>query len=90
MSIQNKYQLVSRFSQYNLTKQEWLDKNPILLKGEIGVESDTSAIKIGDGINIWSNLPYQYGLDLSYTAGNGISITGKQISTQLLYEIVEL
>lgn len=90
MSIQNQHKLIVRFSQYNFTKQEWLNKNPILLDGEIGVENDTSAIKIGDGINPWSNLPYQYGLDLNYTAGKGISITNKQISTQLIYEIVEL
>lgn len=36
----------------------WTEKNPVLLKGEMGVETDTRKIKIGDGLNRWSALGY--------------------------------
>ena len=36
----------------------WTEKNPVLLKGEMGVETDTRKIKIGDGLNKWSDLGY--------------------------------
>ena len=29
-----------------------------LLSGEIGIETDTHKLKIGDGVNTWGNLPY--------------------------------
>lgn len=52
-------------SQYNLrvlnptnTAANWTSLNPILLKGEIAFESDSSRFKIGDGITAWNNLPY--------------------------------
>ena len=34
------------------------DINPILLKGEIGIEIDTNKIKIGDGVKTWTQLDY--------------------------------
>lgn len=40
------------------TAKNWKDKNPILLKGEIGFESDTKNYKIGDGIRTWTQLDY--------------------------------
>lgn len=30
----------------------------VLLKGEIGFESDTNKMKVGDGVTTWANLPY--------------------------------
>ena len=36
----------------------WDTKNPILLKGEMGVETDTRKIKIGDGTTAWKTLSY--------------------------------
>lgn len=36
----------------------WNTKNPILLKGEMGVETDTRKIKIGDGTTAWKALSY--------------------------------
>ena len=36
----------------------WTSKNPVLLKGEIGNESDTGKFKIGDGSSEWSALSY--------------------------------
>ena len=36
----------------------WSFNNPILFAGEIGVESDTQKIKVGDGLTTWVDLPY--------------------------------
>ena len=37
------------------------DTTTILLAGEIGIESDTLKLKVGDGKSIWINLPYVNG-----------------------------
>ena len=42
----------------NGTAAEWTAKNPVLLKGEMGVETDTHKIKVGDGSTQWSKLAY--------------------------------
>ena len=36
----------------------WAELNPVLGKGEIGIESDTNLSKIGDGSTHWNDLPY--------------------------------
>lgn len=36
----------------------WRTKNPVLLKGEMGVEIDTGKFKIGDGASGWNDLEY--------------------------------
>ena len=40
------------------TSTFWTTANPILAQAEQGYEIDTRKMKIGDGINHWSNLPY--------------------------------
>jgi hypothetical protein len=40
---------------------KWIVNNPILLSGEIGYETDTTFLKIGDGATTWNNLPYWKG-----------------------------
>ena len=37
---------------------EWTAKNPLLQRGEIGIESDTHKAKVGDGTTYWNTLPY--------------------------------
>lgn len=37
---------------------EWTAKNPLLQRGEIGVESDTHKVKVGDGLTYWNSLQY--------------------------------
>ena len=37
---------------------DWTSINPVLLAGEPGVELDTGKMKMGDGINAWTVLPY--------------------------------
>lgn len=36
----------------------WSSTNPILLSGELGLETDTKFFKIGDGTTPWNMLPY--------------------------------
>jgi hypothetical protein len=40
------------------TAAEWVSANPTLAAGELGYETDTSAIKIGDGSSVWTSLAY--------------------------------
>jgi hypothetical protein len=37
---------------------EWSNANPILLLGEVGIESDTRKVKVGDGVTHWNDLDY--------------------------------
>ena len=48
MEINSKIQL------RNDTAANWTTSNPILLKGEMGVEIDTGKFKIGNGTTQWS------------------------------------
>lgn len=36
----------------------WAQQNPLLQRGEIGIEQDTKKLKIGDGIHRWNELDY--------------------------------
>lgn len=45
----------------------WTSVNPTLAAGEIGFESNTGAIKLGDGSTAWASLPY---LRATEPAGN--------------------
>ena len=40
------------------TAEEWLLKNSLLRSGEIGFEVDTKRFKMGNGLLLWSQLPY--------------------------------
>lgn len=42
----------------NDTAENWTNANPLLLKGEMGVETDTGKTKIGNGIDHWTTLKY--------------------------------
>ena len=45
----------------NDTAEKWAAENPVLSKGEIGVEIDTRKFKIGDGVTAWVALRYASG-----------------------------
>lgn len=49
---------VSHFICRNDVAINWRVKNPVLKKGEMGIETDTSLMKIGDGVSTWNNLEY--------------------------------
>ena len=40
------------------TAAEWTSGNPTLATGEMGVETDTGKIKVGDGATAWTSLGY--------------------------------
>lgn len=40
------------------TSANWASANIVLLKGEIGLESDTGLVKFGNGVDPWNSLPY--------------------------------
>jgi hypothetical protein len=60
----------------------WTSVDPVLSAGEIGLESDTDKIKLGDGTSSWTELDYFYGslantpYVQSLVAGTGLTITG--------------
>lgn len=50
-----------RVQHKRMTKSQWLLSDVILLDGEIGVESDTGYLKVGDGENPFPKLKYLTG-----------------------------
>lgn len=48
-------QLNSRIIIRNDTAANWSNANPVLLKGELGIETDTGVVKYGDGVATWDN-----------------------------------
>ena len=42
------------FKAKNKTAAQWSAANPVLLAGEIGIESDTRKFKFGDGATAWN------------------------------------
>ena len=60
----------------NDTASNWTTENPVLSKGEIGVEIDTAKFKFGDGVKTWTQLSYA-GTVVSASNTNGhITIDG--------------
>lgn len=47
-----------RMQQRRATAEQWLLADPVLAEGEIGLETDTSSFKIGNGVDTWSLLDY--------------------------------
>ena len=48
-----------KMAQRRDTAANWTSANPTLLAGEIGIESNTNKIKIGDGSTAWTSLSYR-------------------------------
>ena len=44
------------------TAANWTSANPVLLVGEIGLETDTKKYKVGDGTTAWGSLTYWSGV----------------------------
>jgi len=49
---------ITRFKLRNGTAAAWTAANPVLLAGEMGIETDTRRYKVGDGTTAWSSLSY--------------------------------
>ena len=72
--------LNSKIQIRNDTAANWTTSNPVLLKGELGIEIDTRKYKIGDGVINWTTL--------KYASGGGVEIKESDpISTDTGYEI---
>nr|DAD76573.1 MAG TPA: hyaluronidase [Siphoviridae sp. ctOkv13] len=70
-------QIKTRILLRNDVATAWTTANPVLMKGEIGIETDTNKFKIGDGVKAWSALPY-VGTQVKVT-GEGEVITGASV-----------
>jgi len=67
------------------TASQWTSANPILAAGEMGVETDTRKVKVGDGATSWTSLDYvasdtpaiseiaQDAINDAFVAGTGIT-----------------
>lgn len=70
------------------TASEWTSANPVLASGELGLETDTKKIKVGDGSSDWANLSYALGgqdlqavTTFGSTTDRSISITNSTVSS---------
>ena len=57
--------LKGKFMPQYRTAAQWSAADTVLLRGEIGVESDTRKFKFGDGTTSWNNLGYAQSADTS-------------------------
>ena len=62
----------------------WVTKNPILAQGEIGIETDSRKLKIGDGTTTWNHLIYyQFRDALGYLQNGGYTGTGQDLKDEI-------
>lgn len=52
--------MATRMLQRRGTAAAWAAQNPVLSAGEIGFETDTKVLKMGDGVNAWNDLQSSY------------------------------
>ena len=52
--------MTSRLQNRRDTASAWTSANPTLAAGEMGLETDTSKFKLGDGVTAWNSLAYAY------------------------------
>ena len=63
---------------------QWVASTRILAVGEPGVETDSGRIKIGDGTNLWSALPWS-GAAIGKSSTNGaLTINGADVVVYVL------
>ena len=68
------------------TKARWVEVNPILMEGEIGLEIDTNNIKMGDGVHAWNELEYGVGIEnITSELGDSENLAASQklVNTEL-------
>ncbi len=66
------------------TASNWTSANPVLAQGELGAETDTSKIKIGDGSTAWSSLSYLIDAGGYITATSTNTLTNKTLTAAVL------
>ena len=60
------------------TAARWASQNPVLAAGEIGYETDTRKMKLGDGTSSWTQLSYLVADGTGTGTGGG---SGGQVAT---------
>lgn len=55
------------------TAANWTSANPTLANGEMGIETDTSQYKIGNGSTAWNSLSYSSLPSTAVTSSNVFS-----------------
>ena len=49
------------------TAANWTSANTVLALGELGLETDSGRMKVGNGSSSWTSLPYQSSVDSAST-----------------------
>ena len=60
-----------RMQYYQMTAAQWVSKNPVLLQGEKGIETDSRRTKTGNGTSTWVQLPYDEDIETAAKIANG-------------------
>lgn len=74
------------------TAAQWTSANPTLLSGEIGLETDTGKMKMGDGSTDWTSLDYNILAGVIYIDSSGniqfqqSNATGSSIGNGIIIE----
>jgi hypothetical protein len=78
---------ITRFKLRNGTAAQWTAENPILLEGEVGIETDTRNFKVGNGVSAWSALSYYIASSVPLVRGQVSKMTDGTIDivTQGVY-----
>ncbi len=81
--------IIKGISQRNDTAANWTSVNPVLGKGEMGIENDTRKFKFGDGISTWAELEYastdEIVVDAEVSAESENPIQSKAMFEELRY-----
>lgn len=75
------------------TSINWTSNNPVLLAGEIGIESDTNKFKIGNGTSAWNELDYAGGGEVVLYSTTGQNTDGamtQKATTDALPQCIEI
>jgi hypothetical protein len=69
------------------TASTWTSTNPTLYSGEIGFETDSGRIKIGDGTTSWTGLDYSVVVPSGFIAGSGLSVDVSADGSTVTYSL---
>ena len=73
--------MATRMQQRRGTAAQWLAADPVLAAGEMGFETDTNEFRIGDGVNVWSDLsPFKNLEDLGGSLDDYVLLTSKGVA----------
>jgi hypothetical protein len=65
----------------------WTSANPTLYAGEIGYETDSGRIKVGDGTTAWTSLDYNVVVPTGFLAGSGLSVSVATDGSTVTYSL---